>query len=102
MTTLRDLLDGAADDPATVRVTETTDGAEWSIGETVFAALAGGTASFRLDTVLAGAALRTPDTAPSRRGAGWVEFSPPELEQMAVDRAVAWFRAAARRARGDT
>ncbi len=77
---------------------ETADGAEWLVGGRVFATLRGATASFLLDPILAGAALGTPDTRASARGEGWVEFTPEELDRTAIDRAVAWFGAARRRA----
>jgi hypothetical protein len=70
----------------------------WLLGGRSFAALAGGTAEFRLDAVVGAAARRTPDTAPSPRGPEWVAFSPPEIDQYAGDRVVAWFAAAGRRA----
>jgi 2,4-dienoyl-CoA reductase-like NADH-dependent reductase (Old Yellow Enzyme family) len=95
---LRALLDDAAAASPGVAARQTSGGAEWSIGSTVFAALDGDTAEFRLDPVLAEAALRTPDTARSSRGRDWVAFVPTALEQTAIDRAVAWFAAAARRA----
>ena len=46
--------------------------------------------------------LRTPDTADSARGADWVAFSPPELDQHAIDRATAWLASAWRRADGES
>ena len=58
----------------------------------------GAVADFRLDPAVAGAALRTPDTAPSRRGPDWVSFSPETLDDHALDRAEAWFGSAWRRA----
>jgi hypothetical protein len=70
----------------------------WSIGGAPFATLAGSTAEFRLDPLVAAAALRTPDTATSERGPEWVSFSPGLLDDAAVDRAEAWFLSAARRA----
>jgi hypothetical protein len=55
-------------------------------------------AHFRLDAPVAAAAVRTPDTEPSPRGDGWVVLRPPVLDGHAVDRAIAWFWAAWRRA----
>jgi hypothetical protein len=77
---------------------DTPDGVEWRIGDRVFARLRDATVSFLLDAIVAGAALGTPDTRPSALGAGWVEFTPAELDRTAIDRAVAWFGAARRRA----
>jgi hypothetical protein len=57
-----------------------------------------GVAEFRLDPLVAKAALRTPDTQPSERGPDWLRFSPQALDGHAVDRAEAWFASAWRRA----
>jgi hypothetical protein len=54
---------------------------------------------FLVGDVIAGAALRTPDVSPGL-GGGWVRFAPAELDQPALDRAIAWFEAAWRRAEG--
>jgi hypothetical protein len=93
--TLGDVLSEVAEG---VRRRDTADGTEWLVDDLVFAAFHGDTASFLLDTVVAGAALGTPDTRHSPRGEGWVEFTPAELDRPSVDRAVAWFGAARRRA----
>ncbi len=81
-------------------IVEADDGGvrTWSSGGRPFATLAGGRAEFRLDPLVAGAALRTPDTAPSPRGGDWVAFAPAELDDPAIDRAEAWFLSAHRRA----
>ena len=63
-----------------------------------FAVVSGSAAEFRLDPVVAAAALRTADVSESALGQGWVRFSPGELDQFTVDRAAAWFAAAWRRA----
>ena len=79
------------------------DGLEWSIGGRVFAGVtAGGQAEFRLDPMVAAAAMRTPDTSASARGADWVAFAPSVLDQHAVDRATAWLTSAWRRADGES
>jgi len=70
----------------------------WSRNKVVFAVLQGGTAEFRIGRAIAEAAVRTPDTAPSGRGRDWVAFAPPMLDGHALDRLVAWFGAAHRRA----
>jgi hypothetical protein len=50
--------------------------------------------------VIAVAATRTPDTAPTVRGPEWVRFNPRELDGHAVDRLRAWLELAYRRATG--
>jgi hypothetical protein len=75
-------------------------GFEWLVAGRPFAAVQAGRAEFRLDPVVARAALGTPDTTVSARGAEWVAFSPAELDRFAVDRALAWLGAAHRRAAG--
>jgi hypothetical protein len=69
-------------------------------GAVPFATLSGGRAEFRLDPLVARAALRTPDTTPSARGPEWVAFAPAELDDAAIDRAEAWFLSAHRHAGG--
>jgi hypothetical protein len=96
--TLRDVLDAAAEDLADVRGAADGDAVTWAVGDTVFAALDAGRSEFRLDPLVARAALRTPDTAPSTRGPDWVAFAPETLDDGAVDRAEAWFLSAYRRA----
>jgi hypothetical protein len=96
--TLRDVLDAAAEDLDDVRVGGEGASVSWAVAETVFAALDAGRAEFRLDPLVARAALRTPDTGPSTRGADWVAFAPEILDDGAVDRAEAWFLSAYRRA----
>jgi hypothetical protein len=73
-------------------------GVEWRRGGRLFAALVGDAAEFRLDPMVAMAALRTPDTAASERGTDWVRFSPAIVDGHAVDRAQAWLASAWRRA----
>ena len=48
----------------------------------------------RLSPDIAEAALGTPDTHPSTRGADWVLFAPREWDDQAQDRLGAWFRVA--------
>ena len=50
----------------------------------------------RLRPAVAAAALRTPDVEASPRGRGWVRFAPPELDDFARDRAIAWLESAVR------
>ena len=88
--TLRELLEEAAADLDDVETVEIGDGVEWRRGGRLFAAASGGAAEFQLDGPVASAAARTPDTRASKRGADWVRFSPPALDQYAMDRARAW------------
>ena len=77
----------------------------WSIGGIVFASVERGTpdrAEFRLAPAVVAAALRTPDTARSPRGADWVAFAPAQVDGHALDRATAWLESAWRRADGET
>lgn len=96
--TLADVLAAAAEGLPGVTARPDEDGIAWAAGPSVFAILAGGRAEFRLDPVVVRAALRTPDTAASPRGADWLVFRPAVLDDHGVDRAEAWFLSAHRRA----
>jgi hypothetical protein len=95
---MEDVLSAAAEGLAGVGRVDDGDVVTWFVDDAPFAALAGARAEFRLDSLVARAALRTPDTALSERGADWVAFAPEELDDGAVDRAEAWFLSAHRRA----
>jgi hypothetical protein len=99
---LTEVLLGAAEEAGTAIRSEAGGLTTWSAGspQTPFATLAGGRAEFRLDPVIAQAALRTPGTVASPRGPEWVAFDPVVVDDGAVDRAEAWFLAAHRRASG--
>ncbi len=71
-----------------------------SVGDRVFAAVGDQMLEVALDGPVAKAALATPDTRPSSRGAGWVAFTPATVDRFALDRAAAWIRLAYRRAGG--
>jgi hypothetical protein len=96
--TLRAVLDAAAEDLGDLRQGAEGASVSWAVGATVFAALDAGLAEFRLDPLVARAALRTPNTGPSTRGPDWVAFAPEILDDGAIDRAEAWFLSAYRRA----
>jgi len=70
----------------------------WSRTGTAFAALGPNGIEIRLDRPIAAAAARTPDAAPSSRGAEWVRFNPAELDGHALDRLRAWLELGYRRA----
>jgi hypothetical protein len=73
---------------------------ELFVNGVVFAVLAGDTLEAGLEPTVLAAALRTPDTAPSSRGPGWIAFTPGGVDRYALDRAEAWVRLAYRRATG--
>jgi hypothetical protein len=98
--TLGELFEEAGSTLGTVDRREANGGLEFLVDGRPFAALAGGTAEFRLEPVVARAALGTPDAMPSPRGPDWVAFRPSELDRFASDRATAWFLSAWRHARG--
>ena len=98
--TVRELLEGAAAGLDPVEAIRDGDGVEWRRAGRAFAAVGSAGAAFRLPPVIGRAALGTPSTLTSGRGAEWVAFAPPELDRTSVDRAVAWFEAAWRHAAG--
>ena len=69
-----------------------------SVGGRVFALVGPDLLEVALDPAIARAALATPDTRPSPRGAGWVAFTPAVTDRFALDRAEAWVRLAHKRA----
>ena len=71
-----------------------------AVRERVFAVLGPDFLEVALDPPVAAAALRTPDTRPSPRGAGWIAFAPAATDRFALDRAEAWLRLGHRRATG--
>lgn len=97
--TLPELLETAATSLGGVTSRSSPEGdIGWSYDADLFAVLRedGSAAEFRLDPAVAAAAVRTPDTAQSSRGPGWVLFRPATLDAHAADRATAWFAAAYR------
>jgi hypothetical protein len=72
----------------------------FDVGGRVFAVLGPDLLEVVLEGSIARAALTTPDTRPSPRGAGWVAFTPKAIDRFALDRAEAWVRFAHRRAGG--
>ena len=90
------VLDGLND------VTRTSEGEveRLAVGGRVFAVLGADLLEVALDAAIARAALATPDTRPSSRGAGWIAFTPATTDRFALDRAEAWVRLAYRRAGG--
>lgn len=70
----------------------------WATAGRDFATVSGSTAEFRLQPLVARAAVGTPDTGLSTRGRDWVRFAPRELDRFALDRAEAWLASAYRHA----
>jgi hypothetical protein len=95
--TLAALLEAAATDLDGVERHDTADGIELRRGGRHFATISDPAASFRLDRMVAAAALRTPDTAVSALGPDWVTFRPASVDGYAADRATAWLELAWRR-----
>jgi hypothetical protein len=87
------LVERAADLEGT-EVIPVDDGLELRLDGERFGTVSGGAVELRLRPAVAGAALRTPDTAASTRGPGWVRFEPPILDAFARDRASAWLESA--------
>jgi hypothetical protein len=83
-----------ADTDATAQGPSTT----WSRSGRAFGVLGPDGIELRLEPAIAAAAARTPDAAPSSRGAEWVRFNPRELDGHATDRLIAWFDFAYRHA----
>jgi transcription elongation factor len=84
---------------ATVVVDAASCATAFRRGDRTFALIEpGGAASFELTPAVAAAASRTPDSASSSRGPGWVTLDPVELDDHARDRAVAWLESAWRTA----
>lgn len=96
-----DILREAADASGVASADVADGGTAYLVGDTIVAVASadGSSAEFRLDPAVAAAAQRTPDTSVSGRGPDWVRFSPIELDDHAIDRAVAWLGSAARRGR---
>ena len=94
--TLGEILATSAEDLADVSVTTDGEITTWSTAGRPFATLAGEWAEFRLDPMVARAALRTADTSPSMRGPDWVVFAPSTMDDPAIDRSEAWFLSAHR------
>jgi hypothetical protein len=74
--TLADVLAAAAEELAGIAIAQEGGTTTWSAVNRPFATLTADRAEFRLDPLVARAALRTSDTGPSRRGPDWVEFAP--------------------------
>jgi hypothetical protein len=72
----------------------------YAVNGRVFATLDGERLEAALDAAVSKAALRTPDTAASPAGAGWIAFTPRVVDRYALDRAEAWVRFAHRHASG--
>lgn len=91
---LSELFDRLADDLGEVVIDRSAGRAAYARAGSDFATADGAAVEIRLEPEVAEAVLRTPDTAASRRGAGWVRLEPPTVDRFVVDRAEAWFRSA--------
>jgi hypothetical protein len=91
---MSEAIDRLADELADIHRHESGTLVEYVRGATVFAARQGTIVSFRLRPEVAEAALRTPDTVRSSRGAGWITLQPRVVDGFALDRVLAWFESA--------
>lgn len=96
--TLRDLAVDTIDGLDEVSSAPDGDAALYARAGRPFASVGQHELDVRLEPFVATAALRTPDTSASSRGADWVHFVPPTLDRFAADRAVAWIEHAWRHA----
>jgi hypothetical protein len=87
------LVESAEETPDAVRADAPDGSITWSVDGRPFAVLSadGSMASFLLESMVAAAAVRTPDVRPSPRGPAWVELQPADVDEHAADRANAWF-----------
>ena len=98
--TLPERVEALVDELGGIEQTRGGDSLRLAVAGRVFATLEGARLETALDAAVAKAALRTPDTAASSRGAGWIAFTPRVVDRYALDRAEAWIRFAHRRASG--
>jgi hypothetical protein len=96
--TLDERVEAVIDDLGGVERTRDGQARRYAVGGRAFATLSGDRLEAALDAAVAKAALRTPDTAASPVGAGWIAFTPTTVDRYALDRAEAWVRLAHRRA----
>ena len=98
--TLDERVEAVIDDIGGVERRRDGDGVGYAVAGRVFATLDGERLEAALDAAVAKAALRTPDTAVSPAGPGWIAFTPRVVDRYALDRAEAWVRFAHRHAAG--
>ena len=98
MPDLNDLCREQADTLGNVHIEQAGALTEYRRERHLFAVSDAGQVELRLDPEVAEAARRTPATRASSRGAEWVAFAPPIVDEHASDRARAWFASAWRRA----
>ena len=97
---LDERVEAVIDDLGGVERRRDGDAVAYAVGGRVFATLDGERLEAALDAAVSKAALRTPDTAASPAGAGWIAFTPRVVDRYALDRAEAWVRFAYRLASG--
>jgi hypothetical protein len=98
--TLDERVEAVIEDLADVTRARDGEAVTYAAGGRAFAVLMPDLLEVALDTAIAAAALRTPDTLASSRGPGWVAFTPDGIDRFALDRAESWVRLAHRRASG--
>lgn len=95
MNDLTAVVEAAAAGSEATRATRSS-AVDYEVNGSVVASVGLSGAEFHLGPDVAPAALGTPDTVASPRGAGWVLFRPRTLDRFAIDRAAAWFGLAVR------
>ena len=96
--TLADLVADELDGLADVERTSVAGTTTYARAGRPFAWVATAELEVRLESLVAQAALRTPDASASDRGPSWVRFAPRTLDRFAADRATAWIEHAWRHA----
>lgn len=96
--TMAEAVAEAAGDVGAETATDERGVTEYRRDGLVFAAVGGETVEVHLHPEIAEAALNTPATSASDRGAGWVRLAPAAPTENDADRAKAWFLSAWRNA----
>ena len=97
---LDERVEAVVDDLGGVERRRSGEAVAYAVNGRVFATLDGERLEAALDAAVSKAALRTPDTAASPAGPGWISFAPRVVDRYALDRAEAWVRFAHRHATG--
>jgi hypothetical protein len=89
-TDVKALVDRLAGELGDVLSTSSATATEYRRAQQLFAVVEGRRVTLKLRPDIAEAAIRTPATAPSARGAEWIEFEPNPANPQDVDRLRSW------------